>query len=65
MAKFGDVVKYLGESGPQKADVVDVNDDGTVDLAVWDGESYQPKKNVPEKKPGGEGGYGHTWQEIG
>lgn len=62
MPKLLHDVIYTGDKGEEPAFVVAENPDGTVDIASWDGNGWVARKNVPEKKPGGEGGYGHTWK---
>lgn len=61
MAKLGDSVLYVGTAGKQVSLVTKLNPDNTIDLAVWEGEAWTPKTNVPRSDDGG----GHTWQPVG
>jgi hypothetical protein len=60
MAKLGQSVLYNGVSPRQVGIVTKLNVGSNVDLAVWEGESWAPKTDVPRNDDGA----GHSWQPI-
>lgn len=59
------VVTYNDGDGHLYALVVLEHDSGSLDLAVWNGDSFEPEVDVPHRDPadyGPEGGE-HTWHE--
>ena len=60
MASLGTTVIYNGVNPKQVAIITAIKDDTKVDLAVWEGEAFAPKTDVPR----GDDGAGHTWQPI-
>lgn len=61
MAKLGQTVLYNGATPRQVALITKLNQGGNVDLAVWEGEAWAPKTDVPRDDTGA----GHTWTPVG
>lgn len=60
MPSLGTTVLYTGKKPNQFALVTADHGGGNLDLAVWEGESWAPKLDVPR----GDDGAGHTWQPV-